>query len=80
MTTKKLIEQLDSIVPKKPKSDWTKYQRHIVDESIKALEQESVLDKIRAEIKALTDGAEPEHIWNVDVLNIIDKYREEIGG
>jgi hypothetical protein len=32
------------------------------------------LDKIRAEIKALTDGAEPERIWNVDVLQIIDKY------
>lgn len=35
-----------------------------------------VLDKIRAEIKALTDGAETERIWNVDVLAIIDKYKE----
>lgn len=38
---------------------------------------DDVLDKIRAEIKALTDGAEPEHIWNVEVFEIIDKYRKE---
>lgn len=44
---------------------------------IEALEQEPILDKIRAEIKALTDGAEPEHIWNVDVFEIIDKYKTE---
>lgn len=36
-----------------------------------------ILDKIRAEIKALTDGAEPELIRNVDVLAIIDKYKAE---
>lgn len=36
-----------------------------------------VLDKIRNEVKALTDGAEPEHVWNVDVLAIIDKYKAE---
>ena len=36
-----------------------------------------VLDKIKAEIKALTDGTEPEHIWNVDVFDIIDKYRTQ---
>lgn len=35
------------------------------------------LDQIRAEIKALTDGAEPELIRNVDVLAIIDKYKAE---
>lgn len=35
------------------------------------------LDKIRNEVKALTDGAEPEHVWNVDVLAIIDKYKAE---
>lgn len=37
----------------------------------------NALDKIKAEIKALTDGAEPERIWNVDVLAIIDKFRVE---
>ena len=43
--------------------------------AIKALEQEIVLDKISAEIEALTNGAKPEHIWNVDVLAIINKYK-----
>lgn len=38
----------------------------------------NVLDKIRAEIEALTDGAKPERIWNVDVLAIIDKYKAKI--
>ena len=36
-----------------------------------------VLDKIRAEIMSLTNGVTPEHIWNVDALEIIDKYRGE---
>lgn len=36
-----------------------------------------ILDQIRSEIKALTDGAEPELIWNVDVFAIIDKYKAE---
>lgn len=35
------------------------------------------LDKIRVEIEALTNGAKPERIWNVDVLAIIDKYKAE---
>lgn len=36
-----------------------------------------VLYKIRAEVMNLTDGHTPERIWNVDVLEIIDKYRGE---
>lgn len=40
MTKEELIKQLDDIVPKKPKSEWSKYQRQIVDEAIKTLEQE----------------------------------------
>lgn len=36
-----------------------------------------VLDKIKAEVMNLTDGAMPERIWNVDVLEIIDKYKAE---
>jgi len=39
-------------------------------------EQEPILDKIKAEIMSLTDGDTPERIWNVDVLEIIDKYKE----
>lgn len=34
-----------------------------------------VLDKIRAEVMSLTDGCTPELIRNVDVLEIIDKYK-----
>lgn len=39
--------------------------------------REKVLDKIRSEIMNLTDGEIPERIWNVDVLQIIDKYKAE---
>ena len=46
------------------------------DRLCKALDNEGVLDKIEVEIKALTDGAEPERIWNVDVLGIINKHRK----
>ena len=41
-------------------------------------EVDEVLDKIRAEIISLTDGDIPERIWNVDVLEIIDKYKAEV--
>jgi flagellar biosynthesis/type III secretory pathway protein FliH len=41
---------------------------------------EDCLDKIRAEIMSLTNGDTPERIWNVDVLEIIDKYKEESEG
>ncbi len=41
------------------------------------LEQEPILDKIRTEIMSLTDGDTPERIWNVDVLEIIDKCKSK---
>ena len=40
MTREELMQNLNSIVPKNPKSDWSIYQRKIVDEAIKALEQQ----------------------------------------
>lgn len=43
--------------------------------AIEALKQEDILDKIRAEVMNLTNGEKPERVWNVDVLQIIDKYR-----
>ena len=49
-----------------------------LDMAIKALEQEPILDKIRAEIVDLTNGDTPERIWNVDALQIIDKYKAEL--
>ena len=39
--------------------------------------REKVLDKISAEIMNLTDGEKPERVWNVDVLEILDKYKVE---
>lgn len=48
-----------------------------VSEGVCNEDKVKALDKIRNEVKALTDGAEPEHVWNVDVLAIIDKYKAE---
>ncbi len=60
-----------------------------LDMAIKALEQEPILDKIRAEIKALSpeptaydvvDGNPvKDAVWEIiaDVLKIIDKYKGE---
>ena len=36
-----------------------------------------ILDKIRTDVMSLTNGDTPERIWNVNVLNIIDKYKPE---
>lgn len=53
--------------------------------AIKALKQESALDKIRAEIENLEEGITSYHndrpwIYKDEVLQIIDKYRTEIEG
>lgn len=48
------------------------------EEMTKPLDRDvEYLDKIRAEVTNLTDGQIPERIWNIDVLQIIDKYMEE---
>ena len=36
-----------------------------------------IIDKIKAEVMSLTDGCTPELIRNVDVLEIIDRYKAE---
>ena len=81
MTTKKLIEQLDDIVPKKPKSDWSTYQRQVVNEAIRTLEQEpafdKILDKIRAEIDQYLFQNEFGSEYRKEVSQIIDKYKPE---
>ena len=48
-----------------------------IHSAIEELEEKPILDKIRAEVMNLTDGETPERIWNVDVLQIIDKYKGE---
>jgi hypothetical protein len=56
-----------------------------LDMAIKALEQEHILDKIRAEIKALSN-ANPSYWYSGDmvdrddVIEIIDKYKAESEG
>ena len=64
-------------------------QKQTLEMAIKALEQESILDKIRTEIKALSpeptayDVVDGNHVkdavWETiaDVLRIIDKYKGE---
>ena len=49
-------------------------QKQALDMAIKALEQEPILDKIRAEIEA-----EP-YVSKMEVLDIIDKYKAESEG
>ena len=59
-----------------------------LDVAIKALEQEDALDKIRAEIEQITDKmgvkitnamgvSYNQYVSKIDVLQIIDKYKEE---
>lgn len=48
--------------------------------AIKALAQEPILDKIRAEIEQITDTmgvSYNQYVSKIDVLQIIDKYKEE---
>ena len=70
------------------KSDAEEFEKdfnEILDLSEKALDQESVLDKIRAEIEKLQTykmfvGEKTVYIERNDVLAIIDKYKEESEG
>lgn len=55
-------------------------QREAKDMGIKALEREDILDKIRAEIEQITDTmgvSYNQYVSKIDVLQIIDKYKEE---
>lgn len=71
MTKEEAIKILHSAIKKPNTKDG--YLGQALDMAINALEQESVLDKIRAEIEEL-DG---EWIPFWDVVEIIDKYRAE---
>ena len=59
----KAIHALPSVAPQPKTGHW--------------IDMVAILDKIKAEIEALTDGAKPERIWNVDALAIINKYKAE---
>jgi len=75
MTREEKINTLKAIIQECEEYQWQR--KETLFEIIKDLEQESVLDKIRAEIMSLTNGDTPERIWNVDVLEIIDKYKAD---
>ena len=46
-------------------------------EVIKDIIPLSVIDEIKAEILNLSEGVEPERIWNIDVFDIIDRKVKE---
>lgn len=57
--------------------ELSKYVIDAIADAVVKKMQEPILNKIRAEVMSLTDGCTPELIRNVDVLEIIDKYRTE---
>ena len=80
MTTEKAIEILSDV------GDINRCcaeDAEALDMAIKALEQEDVLDKIRAEVEQITDTmgvSYNQYVSKIDVLQIIDKYKAESGG
>ena len=58
-----LIKELDICVPKKPRSEWGKCQRRIVDRAISA---------IKNPYDGMTNGEVIQAIYGVMVLNIKD--------
>lgn len=83
--TREAIEQLKLMkvfIGYDAENPLVKKMQSALDMGIKALEQDSVLDKIRAEIESLSN-ANPSY-WHSgdmidrdDVLEIIDKYKTE---
>jgi hypothetical protein len=77
------FERVEKIMPVTP-NDWKRYEEHKL--ILELLEQEPILDKIRAEIRKL-DDINPDypmdrtiHISRNEVLQIIDKYKAESEG
>lgn len=80
MTREKILDGLYEIKNWKCNGDAKMHE--VVTEAIKALEQEPILDKIRAEIVGLTYywcEVNPNSVKE-DVLEIIDKYKAESEG
>ena len=66
------FERVEKIMPVTPNA-WKHYEEHKL--VLELLEQESVLDKIRAEIIAMRIR---KNVGVMECLSIIDKYREEL--
>ena len=90
MTREEAIEIIKQNYPKKAKMVNHRLQGgfdnhdcelgQALDMAIKALEQEPVLDKIKAEINQITDTmgvSYNQYVSKIDVLQIIDKYKAE---
>jgi hypothetical protein len=82
MTTEKAIEFgkifLKTIADEKGSATY-----EFVEMAVKMMEQESTLDKIRAEIEQITDTmgvSYNQYVSKVDVFDIIDKYKAESEG
>ncbi|MDT3387634.1 MAG: hypothetical protein LIR46_07750 [Bacteroidota bacterium] len=78
MTRKEAIEYLkderfDAVCDTKYTAEWV----DVLDIAIKALEQEPVLNKIRAEIEKLPIAFTSSMEMKKDCLEIIDKYKTE---
>ena len=81
MTNKEAIETL-KVAKSEIEWEYPMDYQIALDKAIKALEQESILDKIRAEIDDLSYywwEDNPRSVIN-DVLKIIDKYKVESDG
>lgn len=75
MKRENVIKQLKRM---KMDKSHTGDEYNAICEAIKSLEQEPVLDKIKAEIVELpTISFNANDVYKADVLQIIDKYREE---
>lgn len=75
------FERVEKIMPVTP-NDWKRYEEHKL--ILELLEQESVLDKIRAEVEQM-DFDFGDFYDNTDsivekVLQVIDKYKAESEG
>ena len=79
MTKEKIIDYIGELGGFASSQGWDDEYRQATIEAIKALKQESVLDKIRDEILKLDDveyDFEGYYKAVTDALQIIDKYKE----
>lgn len=67
-------------VPMSDKDELLLQVNQAICNNLKALEQQPILDKIRAEIEQITDTmgvSYNQYVSKIDVLKIIDKYKAE---
>lgn len=83
MTREEAVNHIKDVICEsnstKPNIVTFEQEKEALEMAIKALEQESILDKVRAEIDELDvlKFSSGERIYKDEVLDIIDKYRAE---